>query len=224
MARRELSVESRAVLGKKVAVLRRGGILPANVYGHGVASVSVQVSAADLGRTLREVAANEVIDLRVGGEAEIRPVVIHHIQRQPLTGGILHADFYQVSLREKMRADIPLVLVGQSEAVMTYSGVLLTGIEAVHIEGLPLDIPGHIEVDISSLAELDSALHVRDLNVPATLTVLSEPDVVVARVASPRVVEEEEVVAPTEAEAAVAAGEAPAADESAEEEPAEAAD
>jgi len=207
MARRELSVRTREVLGKKVAVLRRAGILPANLYGHGVPSVSLQVESQEFEQTLREAVANEVIDLKIEGERAARPVVVHHLQRNPLTGGLLHADFYQVSLREKMRADVPLVLVGTSEAVSTYGGVLLTGVEALHIEALPLDIPAQIEVDVSLLTELDAALHVRDLIVPANVTVLVDPDVVVARVASPRVTEEEvaeraeAVAAPEEAEA-----------------------
>ena len=206
MARRELSVQTREVVGKKVAALRRAGVLPANVYGHGVPSVSVQVGVDEFVATLRSAARNEVIDLKVSGERASRPVVIHHLQRHPLTDRLLHADFYQVSLREKMRADVPLVIVGHSDAVSTFSGILLPGIEALHVEALPLDIPGHIEADISSLTELESAVHVRDLIVPPELTVLTDPDVVVAQVASPRVVTEEEVEAPEEE--TVAAGEA----------------
>jgi large subunit ribosomal protein L25 len=207
MARKELSVEPRQVTGKKVAQLRRTGVLPANLYGHGLDSVTLQVVAADFDHTLREITANEVIDLKVGGERAARPVVIHHVQRNPLTGGILHADFYQVSLREKMRADVPLVLTGSSDAVATYNGVLLQALELLHIEALPLDIPATLEVDISVLAELDSALHVRDVPVPASVTVLSDPDVVVVRVASPRVAVEGE----EPAEAAPAAAEQSAA-------------
>lgn len=217
MARRELPVELRQVLGKKVAQLRRAGVLPANIYGHGIESVAVQIASEEMEKTLKAAAANEVIDLKVEGERASRPAVIHHIQRHPLTSGLLHADFYQVSLREKMRADVPLVIVGRSEAVSTYNGVLVTSIEAVHVEALPLDIPAHIEVDISSLAELESAVHVRDLPVPPNVTVLNEPDVVVVKVASPTIaleLEEEAAAAAEEAaEAAAEEGEAPAAAE-----------
>src|SRR3972149_2451022 len=116
MARKELSVEPRQVAGKKVKQLRRAGVLPANIYGHGLSSVAVQVSMEELEKTLRAAAANEVIDVKVAGERGARPVVVHHIQRHALTSSPLHADFYQVSLREKMRADVPLVVVGRSEA------------------------------------------------------------------------------------------------------------
>ena len=206
MARRELSVRPREVLGKKVAQLRRTGFLPGNVYGHGLDSVAVQLETEQFERTLKAAASNEVIDLKVEGERTARPVVIHHVQRHPLGKGILHANFYQVSLHEKMRADVPILIIGRSEAVTTYNGVLLPGIEAMHVEALPLDIPGHLEVDISVLTELGSALHVRDVVVPANVTVLTDSDVVVASVASPRVVVEEEAAeAPEGAEAEAAA-------------------
>ena len=107
MARKELTVQPREVFGKKVAQLRRAGVLPANIYGHGLESQSVQIDAEQLEETIRAAAANEVMDLKIAGERSARPVVIHHIQRHPLGKGILHADFYQVSLREKMRADVP---------------------------------------------------------------------------------------------------------------------
>jgi large subunit ribosomal protein L25 len=220
MARKELTVQPREVFGKKVAQLRRAGVLPANVYGRGLESQSVQIDAEELALTLKVATANEVLDLKIEGEPAARPVVIHHIQRHPLGKGMLHADFYQVSLREKMRADVPIVIVGQSDAVETYNGVLLPGIEALHIEALPLDIPTHLEIDITPLAELDSSLHVRDLDVPSNVTVLTDPDVVVVSVSSPRISVEEEEAAPVAEEAEVpeaeAEGEVAAATEEAE--------
>jgi large subunit ribosomal protein L25 len=191
MARKELSVEPRQVLGKKVAQLRRAGLMPANIYGHGIDSMSVQVKSDDLEKTLKAATKNEVIDVKIVGEASARPVVIQRIQRNPLTSGPLHADFYQVSLREKMRADVPLILIGSSEAVSTYNGVLLQSLETVHIEALPLDIPARVEVDITPLQELEASIHVRDLPLPSNITLLTDLDVVVVKVAAPRVEEEE---------------------------------
>ncbi len=216
MARKELTLEPREVTGKKVVQLRRAGIVPANVFGRHLDSVTVQVGAVELLKTIRSSTKNEVIDLTVSGEKASRPAIIQHIQRNPLTGAILHADFYQVSLREKMRADVRLVLVGSSDAVATYSGVLTQQTDTIHIEALPLDIPTHIEVDISALAELDSSIHVSDLPIPANVLVLTAGEVVVAHVASPAKAEEVEEVAPTEAAiaAAAAAQEAESAEES----------
>ena len=207
MARRELDVQTREVVGKKVAQLRRQGFLPANVYGHGLDSVAVQVSTDDLEHTLKAAVANEVIDLKIAGERAARPVVIQKIQRNPLTSGVLHAEFYQVSLREKMRADVPLVVVGKSEGIDTYNGVLVHALEALHVEALPLDLPSRIEVDITPLAHLEDTIHIRDLVVPEGVSVLMDEDAVVVKVASPRVSGEEGEEAPT-----AAAEEAPAAE------------
>jgi large subunit ribosomal protein L25 len=207
MARKELSVEPREVTGKKVAQLRRTGMMPGNIYGRGLDSVSIQVITSDLEKTVRASTANEVIDIKVAGERIARPVVIHKIQRSPLNSRYLHADFYQVSLREKMRADVPLVIVGNSIAIDTYNGVLVHATEILHIEALPLDIPTHIEVDISGLTELEATIHVRDLPIPANVTVVSDPDIAVVKIASPRVSTEEE--APTAAPVAAATGTEP---------------
>jgi large subunit ribosomal protein L25 len=211
MARTELEVETREVKGKKVAVLRRAGVLPGNVFGRGLDSVAVQMTAEAMEKTLRGSSVNEVIDLRIAGERSARPVVIQRIQRHPLTSAPLHADFFQVSLREKMRADVPLVVVGQSEAIETYNGVLVAALEALHVEALPLDLPARIEVDITPLSELESSVHVRDLVVPSNVTVLTDSEVVIVKVAAPRVAleEEEEAAAAEEAEeeAAAEAGE-----------------
>lgn len=213
MARTELAVATREVLGKKVAKLRRGGVVPANVYGHGLESVAIQITSDDMEKMLKAVSANEVLDLKIKGEPEVRPVVIQKLQRHPLTSSLLHADFYQVSLMTKMRADVPLVVVGQSEAIETYNGVLMHALEAVHVEALPLDLPSRIEVDITPLANLEDALHVSDLPVPANVTILNEPEAMVLKIATPRIgLEEEEMEAAEAAPEAEEAAEGEAAD------------
>src|SRR5215216_1157746 len=191
MARKELVVEARQVTGKKVAALRRAGILPGNIFGKGIESESIQLQTELLTDTLKAAAANEVIDLKVGS-GTARPVVIHKISRNPLNGSFLHADFYQVQLREKMRADVPIVLIGESEAVNTYNGVLLETLNSVQVEALPLDLPASIEVDISVIKELEGSIHVGALKVPAGVTILTDPEIMIVKVASPRVEEGEE--------------------------------
>lgn len=203
MARIELPVETRQVTGKKVAALRRSGVLPGNVYGKGLDSVSIQIRTEEMDKTLKASTANEVFDLKITGESETRPVVLQKLQRHPITSSPLHAEFYQVSLTETMHAEVPLVVIGHSEAVITYNGVLMNAVTSVMVEALPLDLPSSIEVDITPLVELEQSLHVRDLPIPANVTVLTDPEVMVVKVSTPRVsVEEEE-----EAAAAAAEGE-----------------
>jgi large subunit ribosomal protein L25 len=219
MARKDLTVEPREVVGKKVAQLRRSGLTPGNVYGHGLDSVSIQVDTDTMDKTLKTMLANEVIDLKISGEKDTRPVVVQKVQRHPLTSKVLHTEFYQVSLRTKMHADVPLVVVGKSEGVDTFNGVLVHALENVQVEALPLDLPSRIEVDITPLAHLEDTLHVSDLVVPEGVTLLTDPEVVVVKVASPRVSLElgEEGEAAPEAAAATGAeaGEEPAEAEAA---------
>jgi len=212
MARRELPVKTREVTGKKVAQMRRSGMLPANVYGKGLDSVSIQISTEDMDKTLKAASANEVFDLKIDGEKETRPVVLQKLQRHPINNHPLHAEFYQVSLTHTMRAEVPLVVIGHSEAVTTYNGVLMSALTSLHVEALPLDLPSSIEVDITPLLELEQSLHVRDLPIPANVTVLTDSEVMVVKVSTPRVsLEEEEEAAAAEAaegeEAAAEGGE-----------------
>jgi large subunit ribosomal protein L25 len=203
----EIRVDPRTVLGKKVKTLRRGGITPANVYGHRVESQAVQAETATIVQLLRTGARNVIINLHIQGERKPRPVMIRGVQRDPPTGRLLHVDFYQVSLAEKMRTEVPLVLVGKAPAVDAQGGILLHSMDSITVEALPTDIPAQIEVDVSGLAEIDAGIFVRDLPIDAKVQVLSDPDLVVAKVAAPRLAAEVEEV-PAEVEEEVAAEEA----------------
>jgi large subunit ribosomal protein L25 len=203
----ELKVTPRGVLGKKVSSLRREGVIPANVYGHGLDSVAIQVPKDDLVHVMRTAGRNAIVYLRLDGE-EPRPTFLRQVQRNPVTDAILHADFYQISLREKVRMEVAVSLIGTAPAEQTYGGTLLHSLDRISVEGLPTDIPSVIEVDVSGLEEIDAAIHVSELSVPEGITVLTDAEQVVAKVAPPKV--EEEV------EAAVAEGEAPEGEEAAE--------
>jgi large subunit ribosomal protein L25 len=216
MADIELSVKPRRVLGKKVAALRRQGVTPANVYGRNLESKAVEVETVVLTHLLRSAGRNVIIDLRIEGEDSPRPVMLRAVQREPATSRLLHVDFFQVSLTQKMRAEVPLILVGEAPAVAEFGGILLQSVDNITVEALPGDIPAHVEVDVSMLARLDDAVHVRELPIDTTkVHVMTDLDQVVAKVAAPRVVaaEEEEAVAAEAAAEAVAAAEGEAKEE-----------
>lgn len=210
----ELNATRREVLGKKVKRLRRQGIIPANIYGHNVESLAVQVKADDLKHVIRTAGRNDIIYVRLDGE-EPRPTFLKTVQRDAIGEKILHVDLLQISLKEKVRMEVPLHLVGIPPAVDVHGGILMHGIDRVAVEALPTDVPSFLEVDVSVLEEIDQALHVSDLVVPEGVTVLTDPDVVVAKVSPPVVerVEEEEAEEGAAAiegeEAAAAAEEAP---------------
>lgn len=205
----ELHVSPRDVVGKKVKRLRREGLIPANVYGRGLESVAIQVTRTDLAEVMRTAGRNEIVYLRLDGD-EPRPTFVRQIQRNPITDAILHVDFYQISLMEKVEMEVPLSLVGTAPAEQTHGGTVLLNIDRITVEGLPTDIPSVIEVDVSGLEEIDAAISVAQLNVPAEVTLLTDPVQVVAKVAPPHVekVEEEEEVEEVEGEEAEEAEEA----------------
>jgi large subunit ribosomal protein L25 len=192
----ELQVAPRQVLGKNVRKLRREGVTPANVYGHGVESKAVQAPTVDVTRLLRGLTKNAIVNLQVTDESAPRTVVVRNVERDPLNGRLVHIDFFQVSMTEKMRARVPVVLTGTSDAVSTYGGVLLQTLEAIDVEALPGDIPAEFTVDVSVLTELEQSVHVRDLHLEGgKVHIFTDPDVVLARVAAPRLATAEEEAA-----------------------------
>ena len=196
MADNALKVAPRTVLGKNVAKLRRAGQTPANVYGHRIDSTSVQAETVELTHLLRAMGRNALVALSIEGEASPRTVMVREVSRNPLNGKVLHVDFYQVNMTEKMKADVPVVLTGTSEAVLTYGGVLLQMVDVIHVEALPSDLPSEFTVDVSVMTQLDQAVHVRDLHLDSEkVSILSDPDIVLARVAAPRLATEEEEAA-----------------------------
>jgi large subunit ribosomal protein L25 len=209
MADVQLSVDPREVTGKKVKSLRRQGIIPAHLYGRGTDSLALQAPQQAVTHLLRTAGRNAIIDLQIGGEPQARPVVLRSVQRDPVSGELVHLDFFQVSLTEKMKVGVPLVLVGEAPAVSVFGGVLLQSLDHLNIEALPTDVPQHVEIDVSHLDALDSALFVRDLPIPSGVHVLDDPGLVVAKVAAPRLAVEVEKAAEEE-EAAAAAEGAPA--------------
>jgi large subunit ribosomal protein L25 len=146
--------------------------------------------------------------------------VLRGVQRNPVTDELIHIDFFQISLTETLRADVPLVLTGEAPGVHVFGGVLLQSLDHVTVEALPLDVPSQIEVDVSTLETLDSALFVRDLAVPPNVELLSDPDQVVAKVETPRIAAEIEAEAAEAAAAAAAEAPEAAAEEGAEAAPA----
>jgi large subunit ribosomal protein L25 len=193
--RPSLAAEPRQVQGKKVAHLRRAGKLPGVVFGHGLASTSVSVDAHDFELLRRRVGPNALVDLSVDGD-KAQPVLIHGVQVHPVTRRPLHVDLFLVRMTEELTVDVPLVPVGESEAVNTDGGTLLHGIDSVRVKALPDHLPQSIEYSIVSLVDFEASIHVRDLEIPSDVTLLTDLDEVVAKVQAPRVeVEEEPVVA-----------------------------
>jgi large subunit ribosomal protein L25 len=180
MEARKLSATTRTVTGKKVGQLRRDGLLPAVIYGPGTPAQSIQLNSREASKVLRRVHGAELIDLEIDGQT--RKVLLHDSQRDPLRGDFLHADLYVVDMARPIRVRLPIRLVGSSPAVVSLSGVLVRGIPELEVECLPGDLIREVEADLVGLKEIGNSLHVRDLSIPSTIKVLTDPDEQVARV------------------------------------------
>jgi len=214
-----LKAKKREKIGGDFSKLRRSGFLPAVTYGRGIGSESIFLELKEFDRVFKEAGENTLIDLLVDNK-EVKKVLIKEPQIEPVTGQIIHVDLYQVKMTEKIKAEVPLNFIGESEAVRNMDGVLITNKDEIEIECLPGDLPHAIDVDISSLKTFDDMICIKDLLVPKGVTILGDPQDVVALVNPPR--SEEELAAleekPVENIEAVGVVEKKAAKEAEEEE------
>ena len=221
MERLELEVSKREVTGKKVKLLRRDGITPANLYGHGIDSMALQGDAKHLKQMLAKAGKTDLISLKIADAKTARKVLIREVQRNPLTGELFHVDFYQVRLTEKIKAEIPLVFVGEAPALKIKNTSVLHLIDTLTIEALPDHLPHNFEVDLSSLIDTDVAIHVKDIPLGEGITLFSDPEHMVVRVVEARreeIVEVVEVKAEEEVEGVTEEGAEAEAEPSAAEE------
>lgn len=209
----KLKVSSRKLTGRKVKQLRAQGILPANIYGKGVKSVSIQQPLKDFAAAFKQVGETGILELIVDKETKPRPVLVHHVQQHPVTDEILHVDFRQVDLTETVTVSIPVEITGEAPAI-TKGGVLIQLINEVEVEALPADLPDKFTLDVSHLEEIGQGLSLKDLKVSPKVKLLTENlEELVVKIESPTKEEEVKPVeeAPVEGEEAVAPAEGEAA-------------
>jgi large subunit ribosomal protein L25 len=212
----ELKVAKREILGKKVKHLRRQGITPVHLFGHGIESLALQCETGELERVLGQAGQTRLISLKLAKEKKPRTAVVREFDRDWRKGQLLHVDFYQVKMEEKIKLEVPVVLVGEAPALNSKTNMLEHELGTLTVECLPAKIPTGIEVDISSLAEPDQAIRVKDVTLDKDITVLNNPELVVVKISFRPVekieekIEEELVEVAEEAEAeAEEAAEAP---------------
>lgn len=184
-----LKAESRTVLGKKVKNLRLEGILPAVVYGHKSKSQHLSVSAKDFDTAYQKAGSSSLVELNIDGASKVN-VLTHEPQRDPVGGHPVHVDFYRVKMDEAIKTEIPLKLVGASEAVEQLDGTLVNPRDNVEVECLPDKLVHEIEVDISALKTFDNQIKVGDLTPPEGIKIITDSDEVIALVEAPRSEEE----------------------------------
>lgn len=203
MADSSLKVDKREVVGKKTRFLRRQGLTPVHVFGHGVESLPLQCKTDELMHTIARKGTTRLLDIMVKGEKETRSVFIREIQRDFISGDLIHVDFYQVNKSEKIRMAVPIVLAGEAPVLKLKNNIVEQIMTELEVECLPGNLPPQIEVDLSGLVEINQAIHVRDLKLKDGVAVTAPPDQIVVK-ASAIAEEKEEAAAPVVAEAAAA--------------------
>ena len=202
MKQTELLATTREILGKKVRFLRRQGITPTHLFGHNVESVALQCDTAQLKRVLAQTGRTRLISLKVDEAKKPRNVVIREVQREPRTSELLHVDFYQVSMAEKIRVEVPIVSIGEAPALKSKENFLLQELNSLSVECLPGEIPNRVDIDLTSLTEVGQAIHVKDIMLDKEDTILNNPEQLVVKISARHIEQlvEEEVEAPAEAQ------------------------
>jgi large subunit ribosomal protein L25 len=178
-----INAQMRTLTGKKVSQLRRQDIVPGTLYGPKNDPLSVQFNRRELENTLRQAGGTHLVDVNV--DNKVVPAIAREVQRDVIRGDILHVDFFVVDMAVRIRAEIPVVLVGESPLVASRRGIMITGPHALTIETLPARLSDHITIDVSNLSEIGATISVKDLNLGADVTIINDPDEMIVRIVQP---------------------------------------
>ncbi|NPA92041.1 MAG: 50S ribosomal protein L25 [Chloroflexi bacterium] len=181
MSELRLKAEPRTVTGRRpVRRLRRTGLIPAVLYGPTTEPRNLQLRAVDVERVLQIGGTTQLVDLTIEGEGE-QPVkvLIRDLQRHPIKRSLLHVDLIEVSLKEKLEVEVPIVLVGQSPAEAAGIGTPSQVLDTIAVYCLPTDIPAQLQVDISTLTPEHDVIRAEEVPLPEGVELAEEPDAAV---------------------------------------------
>lgn len=174
-----LQIDTREATGKKLAALRKSGKLPGVVYGPKQAPLNILLEKTVFEKVLKEAGESTVINL-VGVGEDIE-VLVHEVAFNPSKGGVEHVDFYAIEKGKEITVHVPLEFIGEAPAVKT-GGSLTKVLHEIEVTCKPSALPQHLDVDVSSLDDFEKQIHVKDIIVPAGVTVLNDAEEVVALV------------------------------------------
>lgn len=186
-----LKAKIRKEVGRKVKNLRKKGVLPAVLYGPKIKNQPLEINLKEFEKIYKEAGENTLVSLELQDAKEKYLVLIHNPVNDSLTGSYIHVDLYQPSLEDKIEADIPVVLTGESLAVKDLGGTLIKNISEIKIKALPQSLPKEIVIDISSLKTFEDHILVKDLKFAESVEILRGVEEIVVSVAQPQKVEEE---------------------------------
>jgi len=184
----ELNADTRTVLGSKVKSIRNSGYIPAVLYGKGQEALNLQMPIKEFSKVLKEAGESTLVYVNVDGKSY--PTIIHDVAKDPVKDYVIHADFYKVSLSEKIKTKVSVVFVGESSAVKDLAGIFVRNINELEVEALPQNLPHEITVDISSLKSFGDQILVKDINLGSDVKIETEADAIIATVQEPKSQEE----------------------------------
>ena len=188
----EITFAPRSVLGKKLGQLRRDGFVPAHMYGQNAEALTLQGERLEIGRLVPKAGANIAVTVAVEGTKDKDVCLIREVQRHPVSEEILHVDFMRVDVSQKITAEVPLTLLGESPAAREQGGTVIQPTPTLPVEALPLEMPEQLSVSIEGLLEFGDVVLMSAIEVPEGAQILLEDDDVVARVLAPRIEAEPE--------------------------------
>jgi large subunit ribosomal protein L25 len=188
----KLEAKKRDIVGKQVKQLREEGMIPAVVYGHGVEAKNVAVDFRAFEKTLRQAGESSLVDLAINGDEAVK-VLIQDVQYDPLRSTVIHADFRQVNMKEKLEANVILKLVGEAPAVKTLGAILVRNIGTIGVRCLPQYLVHEIEVDLSVLKNFDDSIKVGDITPPEGMEFMNGPEELIVLAQQP--ISEDELAA-----------------------------
>jgi large subunit ribosomal protein L25 len=178
MEKTVLNAEKREIIGKHVKTLRREGKVPAIIYGSDVGSLPITLDMRETTNTLNKVSSSALLTINVEGEEHA--ALVREIQQDYIKGTLLHVDFLAVSMKEKLRTNVSISLIGDAPVLEEFSAMIMSGVDTIEVECLPKDLPEVIEVDISHLEELGQAIYVKDIPAIPDVDFLTDMEELVA--------------------------------------------
>ncbi len=190
-----LKATKRDITGKHVAKLRRQGMLPGIMYGHNIDPTPIALDLKEATTILSKLTGSSLVTINLEGQEHA--TLVREKQRNYIRNEMIHVDFQVVSLTEKIRTGVSIILTGESPAVKDLNALVVAGIEEIEVECLPQDLPERFSVDISTLANIGDSIYLKDIPIPPSVTIITDPNELIAVISAVKeeVVEE---IAPVE--------------------------
>jgi len=174
MSKIVLNAETRTVIGKQVKQLRREGKLPAVIYGHKFDPQPITLDLRETTKAMLGSTASSLLTINLNGKE--LSVIVREKQKNFIRNEYIHLDFLAVSLTEKLRTTVAVVLEGESLAVKDFDAVLVTGLTEVEVEAYPQDLPEKFFIDVAPLKKPGDSIAVKDITVSDKVEILTDPE------------------------------------------------